>query len=236
MHPIEEQRRDGDEALATDAQNIDGGVRAEGGAGAEDATRELPTVPTGGSEDRCTACGAPLAHDQRYCVDCGERRGQSRFPTAQPVTEVQTRRTRTAQPRRRPLMSSGATLVAGVGVLLLAIGLGFLIGDNNNKAATTRANASPQVITVQSGGGAASTPTTTTTAHVTKKSKAKLKAAAAATAAPPPAVQKKATEAAGKVLGNSKHLAPPTVTTGGSCSNGQAGCSGGKFSGNFFGQ
>jgi hypothetical protein len=158
---------------------------------------------------------------------------------AQPAAEVQTtRRTRTAgQPRRRPTVSSGTTLVAGVGVLLLAIGLGFLIGDNNNKATTTRANASPQVITVQAGpGGAATTPTTTTTAHLTKKSKAKLKAAAATTAAPPPAVQKKATEAAGKVLGNSKHLAPPTSTVGSSCTSSQAGCSGGKFSGNFFGQ
>ena len=24
---------------------------------------------------RCAACGTPLAHDQRYCVECGERRG-----------------------------------------------------------------------------------------------------------------------------------------------------------------
>ena len=231
-HPENAQRRDGEEALATDVEKSDGGT------GAEDPTRELPTAPTGASEDRCTSCGAPLVHDQRYCVECGERRGQSRFPVAQPATETRTTRTRAPQPPRRPTLSAGTTLVAGVGVLLLAIGLGFLIGHNNNTS-TPRAAASPQVITVQSGGGAsaaaATAPTTTTTAHLTPKTKAKLKAAATRTAAPPPAVQKKATQAAGKVLGNSKHLAPPTVTTGGSCTSGQAGCSGGKFTGNFFG-
>lgn len=221
---------DGEEPLATDLE------KTEGGTGVEEPTRELPVAPTGGSEDRCTACGAPLAHDQRYCVECGERRGQVRFPAAQPVTEANTRPTPAAQPRRRPVISSGTTLVAGVGVLLLAIGLGFLIGhNNNNNTNTQRASAPPQVITVQSGGGggAATTPTTTTTPHLSKKSKAKLKAAAAA---PSRAVQKKATEAAGKVLGNSKNLAPPTVTTGQSCSSSAAGCSGGKFNGNFFGQ
>ncbi len=205
------------------------------GTGGEDPTRELPAVPTAGTEDRCTACGAPLQHDQRYCVECGERRGQSRFPTAPPVTQVTTRQTRTVRPRRRPTMSAGTTLVAGVGVLLLAIGLGFLIGDNNNTSAQ-RAAAPPQVITVQGGSGApTSTAPTTTTTGSTSKKKAKAKAAAKTPAAPTAAVQKKATQAAGKVLGNSKHLAPPTVTTGGSCSNGQAGCSGGKFNGNFFG-
>ena len=205
------------------------------GTGGEDPTRELPAVPTAGTEDRCTACGAPLQHDQRYCVECGERRGQSRFPTAPPVTQVTTRQTRTVQPRRRPTMSAGTTLVAGVGVLLLAIGLGFLIGHNNNTS-TQRAAAPPQVITVQGGSGAAaSTAPTATTTGSTSKKKAKAKAAAKTPAAPTAAVQKKATQAAGKVLGNSKHLAPPTVTNGGSCSNGQAGCSGGKFNGNFFG-
>ena len=208
--------------------------------GGEEPTRELPTAPTGGTEDRCTSCGAPLQHDQRYCVECGERRGQSRFPQFQPAAQLQTTQTRTVvPPRRRPTMSAGTTLVAGVGVLLLAIGLGFLIGHNNNNTNTQRAAASPQVITVQAGGGtgtgAASTAPTTTATGSTSKNKAKAKAAAKTSAAPPPAVQKKATEAAGKVLGNSKHLAPPTVTTGGSCSSGQAGCSGGKFNGNFFG-
>jgi hypothetical protein len=208
----------------------------ENGQSEEEPTRALPASP-GESGDRCTACGAPLAHDQRYCVECGERRGQSRFPVAQPATEVTTtRRTRTVGPRRSTTVSSGTTLVAGVGVLLLAIGLGVLIGkigNNNNTPARTPA---AQVITVQggSGGGAATAPTTSTTVHVSKKAKSKLNAAAKATAPPSAAVQKKATQAAGKVLGNSKNLAAPTSTVGSKCSDNQAGCSNGSFSGNFF--
>lgn len=202
----------------------------------EAPTTELPASPAE-SGDRCTACGAPLAHDQRYCVECGERRGQSRFPTAQPATEVRNTHTRTVRPRRPPTVSSGTTLVTGVGVLLLAIGLGVLIGrighTNNNAAARTPA---AQVITVQGGGSAAATttPTTGTTVHVTKKAKAKLNAAAKNNAPPSAAVQKKATEAAGKVLGNSKNLPPPTSTVGSKCSDTQSGCQGGKFTGNYF--
>lgn len=201
--------------------------------GGEEPTRELPGVPTGASEDRCGACGAPLVHDQRYCVECGERRGQSRFPVTQPPAPVAKRRTRAAPAARPPRMSSGTTLVAGIGVLLLAIGLGVLIGRVGTKTTTTQAAATtPQVITVQGGGGG-STPTTTTSSTTTTPKSKKAKAAVT-TKAPSQAVQKKATQAAGKVLGNSAHLAPPTVTNGQTCTG--AGCQGGKFTGNFFGQ
>lgn len=142
---------------------------------------------------------------------------------------------------RPPRVSSGTTLISFVGVLLLAIGLGVLIGRIGHDTNTPKSAGGTQVISVQGGGAAptttaASGPTTTTTAHVSKKSQAKLNAAAAAKAPPSAAVQKKATQAAGKVLGNANNLAPPTVTTGGKCSSNQAGCSGGKFNGNFFGQ
>lgn len=191
-------------------------------------------------EDRCLACGAHLAHDQRYCVECGERRGQSTLPRTQPVTEVRSRRRiRPARVPGAPPLSSGTTLVAGVAVLLLAIGLGVLIGRLGHTTTPERAAAAiPTIITV--GGGAATTaaslPTTTPQAtHVTKVEQSKLNAAAHATAPPPAAVQKKAVQAAGKVLGNSSNLAPPTVTTGQKCASNQAGCSGGSFNGNFFG-
>jgi len=204
-------------------------------------TRELTAVPAAASGDHCSNCGAPLAHDQRYCVQCGERRGQSTLPKAQPVTEARSSRNRSRPAARPPRMSSGATLVAGVGVLLLAIGLGVLIGHLGKSPATPKASAGPEVITVQGGGAstaaAATTASTPTSApkHVnsnslTKKAQTKLKATTASKT-----VQKKVTQAAGKVLGNSNNLAPPTATTGSSCSNGQAGCQNGKFTGNFFG-
>jgi hypothetical protein len=142
-------------------------------------------------------------------------------------------------------MSSGATLVAGVGVLLLAIGLGVLIGHYGKNPATPKASATPPVTIVQPGGGggantaaAATAPTTTPTptvapTHVrgvTKKAQVKEKAAATSKT-----VQKKAVQAAGKVLGNSNNLASPTATTGSSCTSNQAGCQNGRFTGNFFG-
>jgi hypothetical protein len=208
---------------------------------ADAPTRELTTAPTTGSEDRCTNCGSPLAHDQRYCVSCGERRGQSRLPTAQPTTEVPATRTRSSRPPRGPRVSSGTTLVAGVGVLLLAIGLGFLIGRVGHNSSQKAASAPPvQVVTVNGGGGGASTTPTTTTPKKTASSSTpkglngKLKKAADQTAPPSAAVQKKATQAAGKVLGNSSHLAAPTTSQGGACAGG-AGCQNHKFTGNFFG-
>jgi hypothetical protein len=212
-------------------------VESSGGVSeAEQPTRELAAAPATGAEDRCANCGAALATDQRYCVECGERRGQSRFPGTQAATEVRTVRRRSAGGPRTQRMSSGATLIAGVGVLLLAIGLGVLIGHlGHTNTSTTRAAAAPTIVTVQGGGAgttAASTPTTTTAK--TPKLSGKLKKAAAATAPPSAAVQKKGQAAAGKVLGNAKNLAPPTVTNGQSCTG--AGCQGGKFTGNFFGQ
>ena len=142
-------------------------------------------------------------------------------------------------------MSSGATHVAGVGVLLLAIGLGVLIGHSGKSTPAPKAAATPEVITVQGGAGgtgtgtaaAATNPSTSPTSAavhvkgVTKKSQVKEKAAGASTK-----VQKAATQAAGKVLGNSSNnLPPPTSHTGSKCTNGQAGCQNGKFTGNFFG-
>lgn len=128
-----------------------------------------------------------------------------------------------------------------MGVLLLAIGLGVLIGHLGKSTAPPRAGATPPVTILQQGGGASAAATTTAStptsapkhvnsASLTKKAQAKLKATAASAK-----VQKQATQAAGKVLGNSNNLPPPTVTTGGKCTNGQAGCQGGKFTGNFFG-
>jgi hypothetical protein len=213
----------GDEPLATDLESSEGKASGTGGSGTDAPTRELPAVPAAGSEDRCGVCGTPLAHDQRYCVECGERRGQSRFPVAPPAPPAQSRRARAK------------------GVLLLAIGLGVLIGRIGNNDTPKAAAAPPaQVVTVEGGGGAASTGGATKKAKASATSNApkglsgKLKKAAAQSAPPSAAVQKKANEAAGKVLGNSKKLAAPTATQGGTCTGG-AGCQGGKFTGNFFG-
>ena len=88
----------------------------------------------------CQSCGAPLAADQRYCLNCGERRGRARFalPQAKPAAPVAA--TTTTRPPRQSRISSGLVFIAFVGTLLLAMGVGVLIGHTNNAQPIQRAS------------------------------------------------------------------------------------------------
>ena len=245
------------------------------GRGEAAATGHVPAddgAPTealvsGAVGDRCVNCGAPLSSDQRYCVTCGERRGQPRFSL--PATDTATAEQGDGPARgagragpsrgrdRLPRVSSGATLVAGVGTLLLAMGVGVLIGHETSTSPKQVAAAPAQVIKVGGGsgttgggsGGASSSSgssggssqtrhKSTRGRHTSTRSNHRSpKAKAAASAPPPPAVVHKASQAAAKVLGGSaKNVPPPTVTAG------QKGTGAGfnkkthKFDGSFFGQ
>jgi hypothetical protein len=116
----------------------------------------------------CRTCGAPLAADQRYCLQCGARRAEARLPfldilarqgpaTAGGVTVTETRRT--AGPAAFiARMNANSIVVAFVGCLLLALGVGVLIGGLNNNS---NANVPQQVITVGTpAAGAAAVPST----------------------------------------------------------------------------
>lgn len=227
----------------------DGADEPRGISNAEPATRphEAPTTQmlVGSLGERCVNCGAPLASDQRYCVQCGERRGQSRFALADAAAAPPPSARAAAAPgeprRRRP--GYGATLVAGVATLLLAMGVGVEIGriNHDNGSSATKAPATT-VITV---GGGASAPAAQSTAAATSApgksahpSKAAAKKAKQAAAAPKPtkAAVQKASHAASSVLGSSGGQQNATVTTGQSCNSGSAGCANGHFTGTFFGQ
>lgn len=217
--------------------------------GHEAPTQQMAALTTAAG-DHCAACGAPLASDQRYCVSCGERRGKPRFTLAEQATTETTTSTTGPPPRksRKPRASASFTLIAGIATLLLAMGVGVLIGHNSagtQKAASNQ----PLNVNVNGGGGssAATTPTTTeggssanTGGHggsKSKSSKSSKAAAKAAKAKPSAADSAKAAGAASKVLGGSNNTAPATVTQGQSCANTQAGCQNGHFTGNnFFGQ
>jgi hypothetical protein len=116
-----------------------------------------------GAASHCAGCGAPLATDQRYCLECGERctlmssvlmggppaggEPSSAVPAAPPRAPV--------GPPADPVAQRGNTLtvIAGVGVLLLAMGVGILIG----RSSSTKQSAAPaQVISVASGTGTSS--------------------------------------------------------------------------------
>ncbi len=140
----------------------------------DDAAQQPATQPLVSSSmgDRCVTCGRPLSSDQRYCVACGERRGKARFalPAASPATTEPVPRAPSA-PSRSPRASSGTTVVAGVGTLLLAMGVGVLIGRNSadNVNAKPVQAAAPTVVTVGGGAGTATTAGSAGTVKSTKK-------------------------------------------------------------------
>lgn len=118
----------------------------------------------------CAACGAPLAGDQRYCLQCGER-----APAMSSVlagTSLQS--PPAASPPGSPVppglappglpgapgedgRNNALTVIAGVGVLLLAMGIGVLIGRSTSSKPSAGSTA-PQVITVGSSAAAGTTP------------------------------------------------------------------------------
>jgi hypothetical protein len=204
-----------------------------------------PQLSVAGASDHCVNCGAPLASDQRYCVNCGERRGKPRFAIAPPQEEASQEvvATRSASTPRRPRTSAGFNLIAGVATLLLAMGVGVLIGHSNSGAATTKASA-PPAITINGGAASGSAGTAASsgaasslggTAH-TGKPKHHGSAKSAKEKAPSKVVIQKAAAAASKVTGGSAKTAAPTATQGSSCTDGTAGCQNGKLTGSFFGQ
>lgn len=195
----------------------------------EDPTRELTTAAGG---DRCTNCQAPLASDQRYCVNCGERRGSARVAFAAMTSQAPPPTApASAQPPHRPRAPSGINFIAGVATLLLAMGVGVLIGQGigNNKATPTAASAPVNVKIVGGGGSGGGGGGSSSSGHAARRHH---------TNAPSVKLSKKVTKAvnnaAQNVLGSgAKNLAPATVQPGQSCSGG-AGCQNHKFTGNFF--
>lgn len=198
---------------------------------------QMQTAATQGG-DACGSCGAPLAGDQRYCLECGARRGDPRLPFMDAVVLMDA----VKQPPQAPPpakkkrggngISPNAALIAGIGVLLLALGIGVLIGRSGHQEVAQTA-AAPQVVTVRSGGGSeegASTSkgkTTTGGKNANLKSEKQKEAALKAAEKHPPAEEVLHTAPDVK-------LPPATVKPGDKCEAGAAGCENGEFTGNFF--
>jgi hypothetical protein len=118
----------------------------------------------------CRTCGAPLAADQRYCLQCGTRRAEARLPFLEILKGQAPQGT---APRAASLapppgqhgalgrVSANAVAIAGVACLVLALGVGVLIGGMNDGEAPAAAPA--QIIRVggATGAPAAAAPTTT---------------------------------------------------------------------------
>jgi len=115
----------------------------------------------------CRQCGAPLAGDQRYCLNCGNRRGGPRLDfesilgggQGEPAMAgganqvVATSAPASSQREIGPIAAVGA--VAALGAILL---IGVLIGKGNNSGTGT---AAAPVVHVNSGTGTSTTASTT---------------------------------------------------------------------------
>jgi hypothetical protein len=203
----------------------------QAGGVAEAPTERLPAVATQGqatephsvlassAREQCPACSATVATDQRYCVDCGQR-----LPSARPVF-MNERSQSTPDPAPEPARKSSlsfspnAALIAGIGTLVLTMGVGVLIGQGEQSGNSKRA-LTPMIVTVPSAGTTgvpstttAGTPTTSTAKTSGKTTGVKSSAAKPTkTATPPP---------------------NPTVKIGQKGSG--KGYQHGKFTGHFFG-
>jgi hypothetical protein len=190
------------------------------------------------SGERCPSCGAPLAADQRYCLECGQRRGDPRLPFMDAVVLMDAVKRPSQAPssppkKKRTGISPNAALIAGIGTLLLALGVGVLIGRSGNHSTASTAPAAPIVI---HGGGeetatASSQGSATTGGGAAGKAKSKKQKAAAEKEAEAHPAAEEVLKPAGDVK-----LPPAKVQPGGKCEAGAAGCEHGEFTGNFFGE
>ena len=154
----------------------DGLVMTEPAADSEPGSAVTQPIPV--VAEPCSQCGAPLAPDQRYCLHCGAPRAHVNGPISSGRTDMASLShtlggagpqvppggpgVPPAPPGTPPLSSAHPTgrnntlaLLAGIGVLLLAMGVGVLIGRAG--AGSTKVPPA-QVISV--GGSPAGAPTT----------------------------------------------------------------------------
>jgi hypothetical protein len=192
--------------------------------------------------EQCPACGALMAADQRYCVECGQRRGDPRLPFMDAVVLMDTvikgpRQTAAAPPpKKRRRMSANATLVAGIGTLLLALGVGVLIGRSGEHS-SSGAGTTPVVVKVPGAGGEATgTTAETSTGKGSSTGGSSAKANKAAAAAASKTGSSGQSHAAEEILhpANGVKLPKPEAKLGEKCAKGTAGCTNGKFEGNYF--
>lgn len=111
--------------------------------------------------EACEQCGAPLADDQRYCLECGQRRGGARVDYRHYMTAAEGEQATPSGSSEAPAATpddagkpqrdyAPLAAVGGIAVLGLMLLIGVLIGKGSNDTAAAPA---PQVVRVQGGGG-----------------------------------------------------------------------------------
>lgn len=208
------------------------------------AIAQFPDPPTlGPASQHCSTCGALLAADQRYCLNCGTRRAESRVPFPESLAGTNETAGTAPAPAAAPAAAAGAPAAAAakpkrswadrdlllpvLGTALLAIAVGILIGRSG---ASDTINTKAPVVNVAPTAGTAAAPadatanaadTGTSGSTASKSSSAsKTKSTASADKAAPPANVSKSTlqdnaNASGKDYVNKSKKLPTQVSTGG---------------------
>ncbi len=161
------------------------------------AEQQPQSPPTAGGVEPCPQCGALLAADQRYCLNCGRRRGEPRldFRRQRPAAAGQNGHAPVesaaapAPDQRKQRDYTPLAAAGGIAVLGLMLLVGVLIGrGNGDNSAPTQPT---QVVVPQPEGSGASSGAEETGALETKakpSKKAKSARKAAKNVAPPAAI------------------------------------------------
>jgi hypothetical protein len=126
-------------------------------------TQEIHAPKLGAPGESCWSCSVPLAEDQRYCLNCGERRTDPRLPfdtlfggsAASPPTPPPVDRTPVSPSGGLPLNATTGAFAAGL--LLLSLLVGVVIGSSGDRQVEIPAQ-KPPVVNVTGGGASAATP------------------------------------------------------------------------------
>lgn len=158
--------------------------------------------------ETCSGCGTPLNQDQRYCLSCGARRDGMQPSFIRILGEPDDQSAGvggTAAPGQAPAggqaqgsSKSPIPALATIGCLLLALGVGVVIGRSGGSGSSS---SKPQVVNLGAAGAAAGTAATADTASTSaKKSKSSGDSGAAASAS--------ASKATNSSLANLEKLSP----------------------------
>lgn len=102
-------------------------------------TEKIPSTILGPADERCGECNEVLATDQRYCLNCGLRRGAPRVD----VLALSAPRSGPSAPSAKRLsLSRGAAFAAAAAIAIGGIIAGTVIdgGDSAPKPAAKPAN------------------------------------------------------------------------------------------------
>ena len=128
--------------------------------------------------EACSSCGTPLNQDQRYCLSCGARRDGMQPSFIRILGEPDGADASTGAPAAGAAAQAGTQgagsskspipALATIGCLLLALGVGVVIGRSGGSGSSS---SKPQVVNLGAAGTAAGTAATADAASTDKKGK-----------------------------------------------------------------